>query len=166
MKRIGNLYKKIYDLENLRSAHRNARKKKGHYKDVKMVNSNEDYYLKQIQEMFINKTYKTSQYKIFKKWDRVKEREIYKLPYFPDRIVQWAIMQVIEPYLLKTLVPNTLSSIKKRGIHQGLNKVKYALKYDVINTKYCLKLDIRHYYPSINHEILKQKYRRISTVHQ
>ena len=51
MKRIGNLYEKIYDIENLRKAHRNARKGKSYYKDVKMVNANEDYYLKQIQEM-------------------------------------------------------------------------------------------------------------------
>jgi len=160
MKRIGNLYEKIYDLENLRLAHKNARKGKSFYKDVKMINDSEDYYLKQIQEMLINKTYKTSLYEVFKKWDRVKEREIYKLPYYPDRIVQWAILQIIEPYLLKTLVSNTLSSIKGRGIHQGLSKVKRALKNKAY-AQYCLKFDIRQYYPSINHKILKQKYRRI-----
>ena len=160
MKRIGNLYEKIYDIENLRKAHRNARKGKSYYKDVKMVNANEDYYLKQIQEMLVNKTYKTSKYEVFKKWDRVKEREIYKLPYYPDRIVQWAILQIIEPFLLKNLVSTTMSSIKGRGIHQGLKKVKRALK-NKENTKYCLKFDIHHFYPSINHELLKQKYRRI-----
>ena len=160
MKRIGNLYEKIYDLDNLKLAHKNARKGKGYYQDVKMVDSNEIHYLTQIQAMLINKTYETSPYKIFKVWDKTKEREIYKLPYYPDRIVQWAILQVIESSLLKTLVANTFSSIKKRGIHQGLDKIKRALK-DKKNTLYCLKFDIRHYYPSINHEILKQKYSKI-----
>jgi len=160
MKRIGNLYEKIYDMDNLRKAHKNARKGKSYYKDVKMVNADEDFYLKQIQEMLINKTYKTSPYEIFKVWDRTKEREIYKLPYYPDRIVQWAVLQVIESILLKKLVANTYSSIKDRGIHLGLNRVKRALgnKEDAL---YCLKFDIRHYYPSINHSLLKKKYRRI-----
>jgi len=160
MKRIGDLYEKIYDLNNLRLAHKNARKGKAYYGDVQMVDSNEDYYLEKIQAMLVNKTYSTSPYKIFKVWDRTKEREIYKLPYYPDRIVQWAVLQAIEPYLLKTLVSNTFSSIKGRGIHSGLDKVKYALK-DKVNTLYCLKFDMRHYYPSINHEILKHKYRKI-----
>lgn len=157
MKRIGNLYKKIHDLENLRLAHKNARKGKGFYGDVKMVDNNENYYLMQIQEMLINKTYKTSPYEVFKVWDKTKEREIYKLPYYPDRIVQWAVLQIIEPILRNKMVSNTFSSIKGRGIHQGLSRVKLALR-DKENTQYCLKFDIRHYYPSINHTILKQMY--------
>ena len=100
MKRFGNLYKKIYNIDNLKLAHSNARRGKIYYKDVKMVDSNEESYLKKIQEMLINKTYKTSNYVVFKVWDKTKERTIYKLPYYPDRIVQWAIMQIIEPLLL------------------------------------------------------------------
>jgi retron-type reverse transcriptase len=110
--------------------------------------------------MLINKTYKTSNYEVFTVWDKTKEREIYKLPYYPDRIVQWAIMQIIEPILLSKLTSITFSAIKDRGIHFGLNKVKRALK-DEDNTQYCLKFDIRHFYPSINHTILKEKYRKI-----
>lgn len=34
MKRYGNIYKKIYDIENLKLAHKNARKDKSKYKDV------------------------------------------------------------------------------------------------------------------------------------
>lgn len=160
MKRIGNLYEQIYDINNLRLAHRNARKGKGFYKDVKMVNSNEEFYLKQIQEMLINKTYKTSPYEVFKVWDRTKEREIFKLPYYPDRIVQWAVLQIIEPVLLNKMTINTFSSIRNRGIHFGLERVKKSLR-DKPNTLYCLKFDVHHYYPSINHTILKQQYRRI-----
>jgi len=160
MKRIGYLYEKIYDMNNLKLAHKNARKGKSYYKDVQMVNGNEEYYLKKIQDMLINKTYKNSPYEIFKVWDKTKEREIYKLPYYPDRIIQWALLQVIEPILLKKLTVNTFSSIKNRGIHQGLIKIKKVLK-DKENTQYCLKFDIRHYYPSINHNILKDNYIRI-----
>lgn len=47
-----------------------------------------------------NHKYKTSEYATFTKKDGKKEREIYKLPFFPDRIAQWAVLQVIEPQLL------------------------------------------------------------------
>lgn len=160
MKKYGCLYEKIYDMDNLKLAHKNARKDKGYYEEVQLVNKNEEYYLRKIQDMLINRTFKTSKYKMFRKWDKTKYREIYKLPYYPDRIVQWAIMQVIEPILVSKMTIDTFSSIKNRGIHFGLKRVGKALQ-DEENTKYCLKLDIHHYYPSINHTILKQKYRRI-----
>ena len=34
MKRYGNLFDKICDIENIKLAHKNARKKKTHYKEV------------------------------------------------------------------------------------------------------------------------------------
>ena len=155
MKRYGYLYEKIYDMDNLWLGYYNARKNKTWYDEVKEVDKNPEFYLFQIKEMLINKTYKTSEYEVFKIWDKTKEREIYKLPFFPDRIVHHAIANIIEPILVKSLIEDTYSSIKKRGIHRGLNRIKQALK-DEENTKYCLKLDIKHYYPSLNHDILKQ----------
>lgn len=88
MKRYGNLYEQIYDMKNLELAHQNAKKGKGWYKEVKMVDENPEYYLGLLQQMLINKTYHTSEYQTFIKKDSGKEREIFKLPYFPDRICQ------------------------------------------------------------------------------
>ena len=45
MKRVGDLYEKIYDIENLRLAHKQARKGKSFYTEVKLVDQNEDEYL-------------------------------------------------------------------------------------------------------------------------
>jgi len=148
-------------MDNLILAHHNARKGKGWYQEVKMVDANPEYYLTKLQEMLINKTYQTSEYETFIKKDSGKEREIFKLPYFPDRICQWAIMQVIEPYLLRNFTKDTYSAIPGRGIHQCLNRLKYALNHDVPESQYCLKLDCKKFYPSINHTILKEKYRRL-----
>lgn len=161
MKRYGNLYQKIYDIENLRLAHQNAKKGKGWYKEVKMVDENPDYYFGLLQEMLINKTYQTSPYETFIKYDSGKNREIFKLPYFPDRICQWAILQVIEPILLKNLTNDTYSAIPGKGIHLVYKRLKRAMQTDVPGTQYCLKIDAKKYYPSINHDILKRKYRRI-----
>ena len=68
-------------MENLKLAHKNAKKGKGWYKEVQMIDKNLDFYLKQLQDMFINNSYKTSEYKMFKKKEGNKIRTIYKLPY-------------------------------------------------------------------------------------
>ena len=161
MKRFGNLYKQIYAMENLRLAHKNARKGKGWYEEVKVVDADLENYLLKLQDMLINHTYKTSKYEVFTKKEGKKEREIYKLPYFPDRICQWAILQVIEPYLLRTMVKHTYSAMPGRGIHAALKDVQHAMRTDVPNCQFCLKIDVHKYYPSIDHNILKQKFRRI-----
>jgi len=155
MKRHGYLYEKVYDVENIKLAHKNARKGKTHYKEVQMVDKNPDKYFKGVYDMLKNKTYKNSEYKIMtKKTDNGKIREIFKLPYYPDRIIHHAIIQILEPIWFKSLIRDTYSSIKGRGIHDGVKQIKKAL-FDKENTIYCLKLDIKKYYPSIDNEILK-----------
>lgn len=86
---------------------------------------------------------------------------IYKLPYFPDRICQWAVLQVIEPILLRNFTADTYSAIPSKGIHLCLNNIQKTMQTDVKGSQYCLKIDAKQYYPSINHQILKEKYRRL-----
>lgn len=161
MKRIGNLYEKIYDIENLRLAHKQARRGKSFYTEVKLIDENEDEYLYRLQDMLIHKTYHTSKYEVFEKKEGKKIRKIYKLPYFPDRICQWVIIQVIEPYLMRTLTDDTYSALPGRGVERARRKMVRALKTDPENTVWCLKIDISKYYPNVNIEKLKLKYRRL-----
>ena len=81
------LFDAVCDMDNLHLAHQNASRGKSFYKEVKMVNSNPDYYLKQIQDSLLNRTFTTSPYNIFQRMEGEKLRTIYKLPYYPDRIV-------------------------------------------------------------------------------
>src|ERR1035437_3311904 len=96
MKRYGNLYSKITNIENIRLAYIKARKGKRWQNTVKNFELNLEYNLKKIQKMLVNKTYKTSEY-ITKTIYEPKERLIYKLPFYPDRIIQHAIMNIVEP---------------------------------------------------------------------
>lgn len=155
MKRIGNIYEKIYDLDNLREAHRNAKRDKSHYREVKMVDSDEEYYLRIVQNMLKSKTYRVSDYTHTKINDKGKVRELSKLPYFPDRIIQWAILLQIEDVFNNMLIPQTCASLKNRGIHKASRFVDKYLK-DKDKTRYCLKIDVHHFYASINHNTLKQ----------
>lgn len=153
MKRYNNLFDKIVSLDNLYEADKRARRQKSHRPEVMLFDKNKDKLLLDLQRKLINGEYETSEYYVFKIYEP-KEREIFKLPYYPDRIVHHAIMNIMEPIWVSAFVKGTYSCIRKRGIHKALKDVKFALK-DEINTQYCLKLDIRKFYPSIDHDILK-----------
>lgn len=158
MKRIGKLYTRIISIENLTEADKTAQKGKSKQYGVQLHNKNREDNILKLHQMLKNKTYRTSAYDIFKVYEP-KEREVYRLPYFPDRIMHHAIMNVLEPIFVSTFTADTYSCIKGRGIHQCANKLKHALK-DIKNTKYCLKLDVKKFYPNIDHAILKQLLRK------
>lgn len=161
MKRYGNIYPKIYDMDNLREAHRNARKDKLFYGEVVMVDSNPEYYLSEIHKMLKNKTYqvKPEDYTVSHINDKGKDRELWKLPYYPHRIIQWAIMLQIEGMFDQVFTDFTCASLPDRGISRAYKLVNRYMK-DRTGTEYCLKLDIHHFYPSIDHGVLKGMLRK------
>jgi len=158
MKRINGLFDKIISIDNLVLADKIARRGKTKNKYVLEHDKNQEENIKKLHIALKNKTFATAKYNVFIVNDG-KERIIHSLIYYPDRIVHQAILNVIGPILTKIFIKDTFSCIKGRGIHGGVKAVKKAL-IDVENTKYCLKLDIRKFYPSINHDILKNIIRR------
>ena len=123
LKRYGNIYSKIYEMENLKLAHKCARKDKLYYREVKMVDANPEKYLTEIQVMLQNKTYKITaeDYTVSTINDKGKERELWKLRYYPHRIIQWAIMLQIEKVFMEVFCSHTCASLQGRGIHRAYN---------------------------------------------
>lgn len=160
MKRVGNLYGKIIDLENLREADKIARKGKNKSYGVRKFDENKDELFFKLHKNLSEMSFKTSKYHVFSMvTDAGKTREIYQLPYYPDRIVHHAIMRIMEPVWVSLFTADTYSCIKGRGIHGAFRKLKDDLR-DKENTTYCLKLDIRKFYPTIDHNILKDIIRK------
>lgn len=158
VKRIGNLYDRICSMDNLQLADYKASKGKAYQPDVQKHWKSREANILALRDMLINKTYHTSDYTTFKIYEP-KEREIFRLPYYPDRIAHHAIMNVLEPVFMSIFTADTYSCIKGRGIHGAARAVRKALR-DEAGTQYCLKLDIKKFYPSVNHAILKRQLRR------
>lgn len=160
MKRYGHLFDKLCSIENLYQAYLHAKRGKGWYSEVKRIGERPYYYIAGLKWMLENHKFKTSEYQMFIRHERCKDRQIYKLPFFPDRIVQWAIVQVIEPQLLANFTADTYSAIPGRGIHSALRKLRHAMDTTPNEFLYCLKIDCKKFYPSIDHDLLKAAYRR------
>ena len=159
MKRIGNLYDQIISVENLQLADQRARRGKLKSYGVQKHDKTRDENILKLQEDLKNKTFRTSDYHVFTITEP-KEREIHQLPYYPDRIVHHAVMNIMEHIWVSVLTQDTYSCIKGRGIHACAEKLKKQLKNDVPNTAYCLKIDVRKFYPSVDHDVLKSILRR------
>lgn len=158
MKRIGYLYEKIISIENLNLADKKARKGKKYTYGIRKHDKKRESNILMLHEQLKNKTYRTSEYKIFEIY-KPKKRTIYQLPYFPDRILHHAVMNIMEPIWCSYFTADTYSCVKGKGIHGVVRYMKKRLK-DRENTKYCLKIDIKQYYPSIDHDILKKIVRK------
>ena len=158
MKRHGNIWEKVISMENLYLAAEKARRGKRNKYGVKQFDKNPEENLNSLHVMLRDKTFTTSPYKTRTIWEP-KERQIYALPYFPDQVVHHAAMNYLQPILAATFTADTYACIPGRGIGKAFRNLKKALK-DRENTTYCLKLDIRKFYPSIDHSILKTQLRR------
>jgi len=154
MKRHGNLWHKVLELDNIKFAHRQARRGKSYYTEVKMVDADLDKYAKEIQAMLANKTFTTSQYEIEDRFDGRKMRTIYKLPYYPDRIVQHALLNIIGSIIVNTFIRDSFQSIPGRGTHDAAKRVKRLVRSPNC-PRYALKVDVAKYYPSVDNELMK-----------
>jgi len=151
MKRHGNLFSKIIERDNIHLAYRKARKGKSWQDTVKHFENNLEENIQKIQQSLIEKTYTTSNYTERTIYEP-KQRIIYKLPFNPDRIIQHAIMNVVEPIWDSLMIHDSYSCRKGKGIHAASKQTSEFIRKN--NPGYCLKMDIRKFYPSISHDIM------------
>jgi RNA-directed DNA polymerase len=158
MKRKGNLYQSIISIENLTLAGEMAQRGKKKQYGVQLYNKNKEPNILALHESLKNRTYKPSPYKTFPVNDP-KPREIFAAPFYPDRIVHYAVMLVLENIFVSTFTTDTYSCIKGKGVHAMASAIQCALN-DSEAAVYCLKIDVKKFYPSVDHDILKLLLRR------
>lgn len=158
MKRHNGLHEQIISISNLECADVIARKGKKNRYGVIQHDKDREANIMSLHIALRDGAYRTSAYTTFSIFEP-KERLVFRLPYYPDRIVHHAVMNILEPIFVSMFTADTYSCIKGKGIHGAVRGVKKALR-DQDGTKYYLKMDVRKFYPSVNHIILKRLLRR------
>lgn len=161
MKRVGFIYEKIYDLNNIEKAIWNASDGKRNQKRVKAILNNIDLYAYKIQRMLMEQRYKPSKpyTKEIQDVSSGKVRHIHKPNFYPDQIIHWALIQQIQPIFMKGMYEYSCGSVPDRGTSYGQKAIRKWLDNDKKNTKWCLKMDIKKFYPSIDNSLLKGLFR-------
>ena len=155
MKKHNNLWEQIISKENIAIALTKARKNKNRRRNVRKVMQDQEGCIESIQKLLAEGKYKTSDYQI-KTIYEPKLRIIYALPFYPDRIIHHAIINVLEPIWDKLMYKHSYSCRKNKGqTKASFECIKWAKKYN-----YCAQLDLSQFYINIDHEILKETYRR------
>lgn len=156
-------YEKICDFQNLFKAHKKARLGKRHKKDVILFEANLSENLWNIKNSLENHTYKVGGYKKFLIYDP-KKREIQALSYY-DRIVQHVLCdEVLTPFFDKRLIYDNCACRIGKGNHFALDRLSCFMKQHYKNygaNGYVLKCDIKKYFSSIHHQVLKNQLEKI-----
>lgn len=162
LKRTGYIYPKVYDINNIKRAIHCASKDKKEHRYVKEILENSDYYASKIHELLKGKEYRPTKptIKIIQDASSGKVRTIHKPNFFPDQIIHWALMLQLQPILMKGMYKYNCGSVPNRGTSYGQKVVRKWMDTDRKHTKYCLKMDVSKFYPSIDNDILKQMFRR------
>jgi len=154
MKRYGNLYSEIINFENILLSSRQAQKGKRFRDNVLDFNYHLETELIRLQKQLTDKTYQPGAYRTFC-LTNPKSRLISAAPY-RDRVIHHALCNIIVPIFERTFVADSYANRLGFGTHRALNKFTHFAR----NSRYVLQCDIRKYFPSIDHIILKELIRR------
>lgn len=154
MKRLGGLWQNLTSWDNLLLAYRKALRGKRRRIEVARFSCHLEPELLVLQRELLQSDYQPGAYRQFTIYDR-KPRVISAAP-FRDRVVHHALMNMIEPSLDRRFIDDCYACRKGKGVHAAVNRYQsYAGQY-----AYVLKLDVRQYFPTIDHTILKNSLQR------
>lgn len=148
MKRVGNLYWKIAEIENLELAFWKAQRGKSGKKEVQIFRKNPHENLLSIRNEFLNGNVTVGNYHYFTIYDP-KERIICAAD-FRERVIQHAVVNICEQYFEKYQIFDSYACRKGKGVDACLARTqKFCRKY-----QWFLKLDIHKFFDSVNHRVL------------
>ena len=162
MKRQGHLYETVCDIGTIKLAIRKASLGKRHHRQVARVLADPDHYAAKVRQMLEDRTFVPSEPRQRTIYDSTsgKTRIISKPPFFPDQIVHWSLMLALEPVIMRGMYVHNCGSVPGRGTTYGQKLVRRWLDRHPKTTRYCLKMDISKFYPSVRGDLLKAMFRR------
>ena len=155
MKRSGNLWQGLLTWTNLYTAAGKAATGKRSRPDVAAYLLDLEPEIVRLRHGLMTGEYRPGAYRTFQIFEP-KARTISAAP-FRDRVVHHALTQIIEPIFERRFTSRSFASRTGYGTHRAVTLAKEACRQH----PYALQCDIRKYFPSIDHEILSQKLRRV-----
>ena len=166
MKRVGNLWHEIISngnilraIEEVNKSHRWSAPGKPN-KTVIYIELHKPEYIVKIRKIL--EDYHQHQTVKKHRWDRnaKKWRDIEEPRLYPDQYVHHALIQVIQPILMRGMDRWVCGSIPGRGAIDGVKVLKKWMRNPKI-TRWCAECDIYHFYDSIDPEVVMDRMRHL-----
>lgn len=163
MKSYNHLFEIAISDDILLSSLNGASKGKRDRPEVKKIFKNLEKYIKKYREWLIKGEYTPIKHKavVINDGFLLKKRVVMQPYFYPEQWTQHVIVKTLQPIFLKGMYEYSCGSIPGRGVHYGKKYLEKFIKHNKAEIKYVLKLDIRHFYQSINTDILKARLRKI-----
>ena len=149
-------YEDIVSLENLLEAWKEFLKGKKNRKDVQIFSQNLMGNIIKLHNDLLNKIYSHSEYYAFN-ISYPKPRNIH-IASVRDRLLHHAVYRKLYPYFNSTFISDSYSCRLQKGTLKAVDRFKkFAYKVSKNNTKtiWILKCDVRKFFASVDHKILK-----------
>ncbi len=148
-RRLTDLYPRISAFENLWRAYCDAARGKRGTPEVARFAFHAEERLLELEHELAAHTYRPGAYRSFYILDP-KRRLISAAP-FRDRVVHHALCRIIEGRFNATFIGDSYANRVAKGTHAALDRAQHFAK----RHRYVLQCDLREYFPSIDHAILK-----------
>ncbi len=155
MKRRGYVIEEICEMDNLRLAYWKAKRGKSAKQEVVRYTQDLQAHLLELRDLLLQGKIPPIDYHYFTVFDP-KERQICATV-FHQRVLQHALMNVCHADFERYQTNDSYASRLGRGTYAALDKAIANQK----RFRYCLKLDVRKYFDSIRHNVLKLQVRRL-----
>jgi len=149
VKRLRHIWGEVSSFRNLQRAWLAARRGKRGRPDVSAFGLALEDELWTLRELLLDGSYRPGPYRQFTVYEK-KPRVISAAP-FGDRVVHHALMRVIGPPLDRRFIAHSYACRPDRGVHRAVAYYQSCAR----RWAYVVHLDVRQYFPSIDHEILK-----------
>ena len=152
------LFEAMITDSSLTSAFLDASLGKRDRKDVQRVLNNLETEKAKLKQLLVDETLNFTKHPIciINEYSCQKEREIIKPYYRYEQVVHHLVVTQLKPIIMKGFYSYSCGSIPKRGCHYGKKHMeRWIRKYPQDKTLYVLKMDIRHFFENVDHDILK-----------
>lgn len=101
--------------------------------------------------------------KVKNRWDpsAQKWRKISEPAQWPDQYIHHALIQVLQPTLMRGMDPYCCGSIRGRGTKRGKEAIERWMEKDPKGTKYEFSGDVYHFYDSLKPEVVMDRMRQL-----
>lgn len=158
MKTYKNLLPDALAIENIKKCIKDASAGKRTRYDVMRALKNIDEYAARIKQKLEDKDFKFTEYStaIINRSNDKKERLIAK-PRFKDQVIHHILMSTFRPIVERGLYEHVYGALPDRGPHKAKKYLEKWISKHGKKRFYVFKCDIKSFYDSVDHKILKSK---------
>lgn len=161
-KRIGHLFEKMIDRDNLKLAIQNAARRKRNRASVRRVLNDIEKYTDKLYEILSSESFNPHQYAIREINDGIKKKKrIIAVPrFFPDQCIHHAFVQIFKEVVTHSAYEYSCGCVPGKGTDGARKVITHWIKTDPAGTSKVAQLDVKHCYPTLSHAKLQGKLKK------